>query len=420
MTLKQVLMIVYFFPSLGGSGALRPLKLARYLPDNGWQPVVLTVKNPDWYYAKDPELMKELPAGTVVHRARMVRSAWIYRGLNPFRSKSLDQWLRQTLIHPDSQVGWIPAAHKAGLGLVRRHDIQAIYSTSAPLSCHLIAYLIKKKTGLPWIADFRDEWVENPDISFPTRWHRQAHFALEKRIVDDADHVIAAAPGFCDLLKKHQPASEKLSTLTMGFDPADFQPGQNNGILPRVRDRFTIVFSGLFYGSFRPTCFLNAVSELIDENKIDPDAIRINFVGANSADETGFKDVYRICNFIGFVSHARSVELIKDSDALLLLLSRERGGIVIPSKTFEYIASGVPILALVPPDGTAASIIRKTRTGVVVDFEDTEGIKTALMQLYQGWLYRNTLFLPDYYQIEKFNQKRLTSRFASLLNRLVA
>lgn len=411
-------MIAYFFPPLGGSGSLRPLKLAKYLPENGWNPVVLTVSNPDWYYATDPALLHELPAEVVVHRTRMIRSAWIYRILNPLRISKLDQWIRRLIVHPDSQIGWIPFAFAAGLRLTRKYSIDAIYSTSAPISCHLIASLIKRKTGLPWIADFRDEWYENPDLCFPTSWHRKMHFNIEKAIVRHADHIVAAAPGFCELLKKHQAVPQKFSVLTMGFDPEDFNSDEKNKRLWSDKDKFTITFSGLFYRSFRPTRFLNAVSSLIDENQIPQDKIKVVFAGANSSFETGFRDVHRICAFPGFVSHRRSIQMLKDADVLLLLLSRERGGLVIPSKTFEYIASGRPILALAPPDGEAASIIRKTRTGRVVDFDDIEGIKSAVMQMYQDWDHQRRALTPDHRQIEQFNQKHLSGQFADILNQM--
>jgi glycosyltransferase involved in cell wall biosynthesis len=418
MDQKQVLMIAYFFPPLGGSGSLRPLKLAKYMPENGWKPVVLTVANPDWYYATDKELLDELPPEAAVWRSRMIRSAWFYRILNPMRNPRLDQWIQRFIVHPDNQVGWIPFAFAAGLRLVRKFPIQAIYSTSAPLSSHLIASLIKKKTGLPWIADFRDEWFENPDLSLPTAWHRKMHFYLEKSIVEHADHVIGAALGFCALLGKHQTAPDKFSELTMGFDPEDFHSKVETKISWEDKEKFTIAFSGLFYGSFRPIRFLSALTSLIDENKISSKKIRVVFVGANSSNDTRFRDAHRICFFTGFVSHRQSIQIINSVDALLLLLSKERGSKVIPSKTFEYMASGKPILALVPPDGAAASIIRKTRSGRVVDFDDFVGIKSAVLKLYNDWETQRMDLVPDTCKIEKFNQKQLSLKFSEILRRI--
>ena len=145
MSNRKVLMIAYFFPPIGGSGALRPLKLAKYLPESGWAPVVLSVRNPDWYYAVDADLLDELPAAVKCHYSHMLRSAWIYYLLNPFRLRFPDKLIRRYLFHPDEQIGWIPFAYSAAVRIIRDNDICALYSTSSPLSSHLIAYLVHKR-----------------------------------------------------------------------------------------------------------------------------------------------------------------------------------------------------------------------------------------------------------------------------------
>jgi len=417
--LKQhILMIAYFFPPIGGSGALRPMKLAKYLPESGWLPVILSAKNPDWYYATDPALLTELPDSVKIYRSRMIRSAWIYRAFNPFRIKKIDKWIKQWLLHPDPQIGWLPSAVSYGLSLIKRYNIKAIYSTSAPLSSHLIAHLIKKKTGLPWVADFRDEWLENPDINFPTRFHRRIHFKLEKMIVNSADRVITAAPGFCRLLSKHTGCEKKCSTIFMGFDPAEFEKPEVNEQSKKENQVFTIAFSGLFYASFRPVRFISAIESLIDSGKIQKGKIRLLFVGANTPDDMGAIDRYGICRFTSFISHKSALARIQKNDALLLLLSRERGEFVVPSKTFEYIASGKPILGVVPEKSDVASIISRTQTGIVIDFDDEAGMKAAVYRLYNAWAKQRILFTPDQSEIMAYSQVRQTGRLAMILDSL--
>jgi glycosyltransferase involved in cell wall biosynthesis len=110
---------------------------------------------------------------------------------------------------------------------------------------------------------------------------------------------------------------------------------------------------------------------------------------------------------------------LSEVDALLLLLSRERGENVIPSKTFEYMASGKPILAIVPPEGEVAKIIRKSNTGLVADFEDIEGIKKAYYQLYRQWENKEVELHPIREEVYKFEQRRLTKKFVSLLDEMI-
>lgn len=413
---QHILMIAYFFPPIGGSGALRPMKLAKYLPEFGWLPVILSAKNPDWYYATDPDLLAELPDSVKIYRSAMIRSAWVYRIINPFRIKKMDKWIKQWLLHPDPQIGWLPSAVSYGIRLVKKYKIKAIYSTSAPLTSHLIAYLIKKKTGLPWVADFRDEWFENPDINYPTNFHRRVHFKLEKMIVNSADRVITAAPGFCRLLSKHSGCEKKCSTIFMGFDPAEFKKPVINEQSHKENQTFSIAFSGLFYASFRPARVVSAIQSLIDSGKIQKERIRLLFVGANTPEDIGSLDRYGICHFTGFISHKAALAHIKKSDALLLLLSRERGEFVIPSKTFEYIATGKPILGVVPEKSDVASIISRTQTGIVIDFNDEAGMKAAVYRLYNAWAKKRILFTPDQREIMAYSQKRQTGRFVELLD----
>lgn len=415
---KKVLMIAYFFPPIGGSGTLRPLKFAKYLPSFGWTPIVLTVKNPEWYYAHDPELLKELPPPVQIERSFMFRATWLYRLLNPLRSRKIDKALRRFLIQPDDQIGWIPFAYFSGVDIIRKGCIKAVYSTSGPLSCHLIAYLLHRKTGLPWIADFRDEWFEYPDLSFPTSFHRRFHYHLEKMIVNTAHKVITPAPEFCRLLAKHCRSRDKFSTISMGYDPEDFLKHTPSTSNIDSKDQFVLAFSGLFYGSFSPINLLKALNELIEEGKVSSDRIKVKFVGANTPDDIGFEDRHGIFEFTGFVSHKQALRHLINADASLLLLSESRGKNVIPSKTFEYMASGNPILAIVPSDGDVAHIIKKTKTGVVVDFHDMKGIKRAYLQLYEQWQNETNSIEPDLAEMAKYDQKNLTKRFALLLGKI--
>ncbi len=412
-------MIAYYFPPLGGAGALRPFKLAKYLPANGWSPIILTVANPDFYYARDPDLLFELPKRAKIIKSLMFKSQWIYWLLNPFRNKKIDSFLKSYLIQPDDQVGWIPFALLKAIQLLRKNDFQALYSTSAPLSCHLIAYLIKKKTGLPWIADFRDEWFENPGLYFPTQFHRRLHYKLENMIVNTCDKVMAAAPVFNNLLGKHYDDKSKFTTITMGFDPDEFTAPNSANDYRLNKQKFTLTFSGLFYESFKPTSILKAVYELIDEGKIPLENINIRFIGANSQEDTGIKEYYNICEFTGFVNHAKALQYLKQSDALLLLLSKERGKDVIPSKTFEYMATGKPILAIVPREGEVAKIILKHNMGIVADYENFEAIKASVFALYRYWEKGDNPFNQDINQKPEYNQIKITEQFAHLIEELL-
>lgn len=414
--MKNILVIAYYFAPLAGAGALRPLKLCKYLPSSGWIPTIVTVKNPDWHYAVDYQLLNEIPPQAKIFRTRMLRSAWLYRTLNPFRVRRWDLFLNHYLIHPDDQIGWLPLALQKGIRLVKQGRFDAIYSTSGPLTAHLIAYWIKKRVGIPWVADFRDEWFENPDLPLPTNLHRRLHYRLEGSIVQTATRIITAAPIFSRLLLKHLQDESKVETITMGFDPADYP--EADAAARQTNNKFVVTFSGLFYGSFRPDRLLRVVNNLIEQGQIQRESVCLRFIGANTLEDLREPDRYGICEFTGFLSHEQALRLTGQSEVLLLLLSRERGKDVIPSKTFEYMALRKPVLALVPDDGEVAKIIRETGIGWVADFDNFHEIEHAFLQAYRQWANGSWSIRPSIDEIEKYSYPKLTARFASLLDQI--
>ena len=411
---RKVLLISYLFPPLGGSGSSRPLKMAKYLPKYGWKPVVLTVKNPDWYYAHDPELLKQLSKEVEVLRSQMFRSTWIYRCLNPLRTKRMEGLIRRYLFHPDEQIGWLPFAYRSATQFMNNHKIHALYSTSGPMTCHLIAMLLKRRFGIPWVAEFRDEWFEAPNLPLPTNLHKKMHYYLEKLVVKESDRILTLAPEFAKLLLKHGVIPDKFTTIVKGYDPDDL----STSTLKESNDenRFTVVFTGLIYESFPPNRLLSAVNSLIKDGCISPKKIIIRFVGANVINRA--LDPFRVTECTGFVPQTEAISSLFHADLLLLLLSRERGSGVIPSKIFEYMAAGKPILALVPPEGAVSGIIQKTKTGTVVDFEDEGGIRRSFFELYSRWETGSLNLTPDWHEIGRFDQRLIFREISTILDEL--
>jgi glycosyltransferase involved in cell wall biosynthesis len=415
---KKILMVAYYFPPLGGSGALRPLKIAKHLPKYGWQPIIITAKNPDWYYAYDPDLLNELSSGIKIFKSLTVKAAWIYRLLNPLKIEQIDNIIKSYFLIPDEHIGWLLAAYFSAKAAVKKFNPQSIYSTSGPMTCHLIAYLLKKKTGLPWIADFRDEWLEDPKLNLPTPFHRKFHFLIEKLIVNEADKITCMAPMYEKCLAKHVNSRNKLITIPAGFDPDDIIAENFSNKTLTHSQKCILTFTGLFYETFRPKALLRAVSELITEKKIAKDEIEIKFVGANSFKDLGCKDKFKICKFTGFLPRKKAIEHAANSNVLLLLLSNERGRDVIPSKIFEYLALKKSILAIVPSNGEVANIVRKTKSGIVADFDNVNEIKRAILRLYSEWQKGELEQKQDIKEINKYNQVTLVGKVADILNNI--
>ena len=241
---------------------------------------------------------------------------------------------------------------------------------------------------------------------------------MERKIAKEADYLVAMAPEFCRMLQKHGIEAEKCFTITGGFDPEDY-PDSAPVAGARTDDgHFTMVYTGLVYESFQPVNLMKALAELIKDGVVDPDKIKVEFVGNTDIRASKEMGLGQVCVPIPYLPRKEVNFYLKKAHLLLLLLSDQRGVGVIPTKTFDYMAAGKPILALVPPGGAVADIIRKTNTGTVVDFEDVAGIKKAFYHYYSTWRDSGGLRMATVKEeIAKYDQRQITRKFCSLLGR---
>jgi glycosyltransferase involved in cell wall biosynthesis len=415
--MPEVLTLAYYFPPLGGGGVQRTLKFIKYLPEYGWSPVVITVKD-DRTAAHDPELAEDVPPQVPVTRTPAYR---IPAGL-PWRVRN---FIRRWLLLVDDEVGWLPFAQKEAQKVIeQRKSIAALYSSSAPYTSHLIGLRLQQKTGLPWIADFRDPWIGNFSSSFPTRWHEQAARRLERKVVLHADRVISVSLPMTDQFRRRYPdlPEEKFVTIPNGFDPMDFAV-QEDFQGERDPKKFTIVYTGSFYGEKQtPAYFLRAMKENIEAGGFDADSVVLRILGSHSAAlqtqvcQLGLAQQVRV---EGYASHARAVRAMQQADCLLLIIGSGRGSeVVFTGKIFEYLAARRPILALVPP-GAASELIQSARAGMIVAPEDVAGISQALRMQYRQWKEGRLSIDLDNEVIQVYDRRRLAGQLAAELNQVL-
>ena len=206
--MKKVLIITYYWPPLGGAGVQRVLKFAKYLPEFGWQPIVLTVENGDAPVI-DKSLFTDIPKECKIYKTKAFQPYNIYKKFtskpadekipsdvlikkNNSLKEKLSNWIRLNVFLPDAKVGWIPFAFKEGLKIINKENIALIFSSSPPHTVQLIAKKLAKKTGLKLIADLRDPWMEL--IHYQA--NKRAFFAkfieskLERGALDSAEEII--------------------------------------------------------------------------------------------------------------------------------------------------------------------------------------------------------------------------------------
>lgn len=422
---KKVLIIAYYFPPVGGGGVQRTLKFVKYLPDIGWQPIILTVH--EKVYRKtnrvlDKTLLKDIPEEVRVVRTDPIDLGKISKMIKaPIESnsskpsiKSLINKIAGLVIVPDSQMPWIPIAANEGMRLIKKHKIEVIYSTVNPWSDHIIGAVIKRLTGLPWVADYRDAWNLNPYLVHSSKARKEIQLFLEKQVIKLADKVIFTTEG----TKKDYNrmfGNGKFVTIQNGFDTDDFI-----SIKPKKFLKFTILYSGSIWPYRRPYYFISAISSWIKKYPEIRKDIMINFLGILDEETKSFirkKNLEDIVSLTGYLSHKESISLLLGADVLLLTINGG-GESILTGKIFEYLASGKPILALIPPLGVAADLLIKEGRGeFIVEPRDVESIENKIMSLYIK--YKNGC-LPIYPidNLEVYTRREATKKLSLLFNTL--
>lgn len=430
--MKRVLIISYYWPPTGGSGVQRWVKFAKYLPSEGWQPVIYTPENPEQLVI-DHSLEAEIPAEAEIVKTRILEPYSLYKKflkgsghskeaveVNPVnaQNKSLLQkaamWIRGNLFLPDPRCMWIRPSVRFLKKYLKDHPVDIIVSTGPPQSMHIIGMKLSEATGIPWIADFRDPWTKifyfkHLSLSKASeRWHMK----MEKQVLDKASAVVAVSPLVQQDFQALTDTPVKL--ITNGFDECDF---------PEIKDGapekdFTITHTGLFAADGNPTVLWKALSEKCKADEVFRKALKIRLVGKTDAqilkalEDAGLQEN---TEDMGYQPHTVAVEAQRKASILILPLRKEpEYKAVLPGKLFEYMASRRPILGIGQPDGAMAMILNRTRTGTVLDWEDMESITGFIDECWKKHL--NGELGTEGSDISGFTRRNLTRQMAELFD----
>ena len=437
--MKRVLIISYYWPPTGGSGVQRWVKFAKYLPAEGWQPVIYTPENPE-QLAVDASLEAEVPTEAEVIRRRIVEPYEMYKKLlrksghskeavevNPVnaQNKSFMQkfamWIRGNFFRPDPRCLWIRPSVKFLKKYLKEHPVDLIVSTGPPQSMHLIGRKIAAETGLPWIADFRDPWTKIfyfKHLSM-TRATEKWHHKMEKKVLDDATAVVAVSP----LVQQDFQAMTQtpVELITNGFDECDFAAEKCIEAAGGAGREFVITHTGLFAADGNPTVLWDVLAEKCNKDSQFKKLLKIRLIG--KTDEQilkAIKDAGLDQNLedMGYQPHAVAVEQQRKASLLILPLRKEpEYKAVLPGKLFEYLASWRPVLGIGQTDGAMSMILNNTKTGMVLDWEDRTSIGKFIDICWDKHL-AGTLMVEDA-DISQFTRRNLTRRMAQLFDKLI-
>lgn len=442
--MKKVLIIAYYFPPLGWSGVQRTLKFVKYLRDFGWEPVVATVGKTK-FSVLDESLLEDIPEGIEIIRIDDVKFKDITdemkEKMRQYTNPSFDiisdenlkneyekqiegifEKLRSFVLLPDGNAVWANNVIKEISDKINLQDISVIYTTSSPYSTHIAGYFLRKKYNLPWVADFRDEWTNNPYISLDKNSLRfKMEKGIENSIVNVADKIITTT----ELAKENYLSiysldRKKVFTITNGYDEKDFINIQDKS----GKEVFKVVHNGSFYSEIDPYTFIKAINNLINKRLINKSKIRITFVGKN--DENINNNTFKIANTIeslldikGYISHKKSLNEASKANLYLLILGpNKKSEAVFPGKVFEYLRLKKPILALSPKGSVVEKLLNETGCGINVEYDDIKGIEDIILKFYNNWL-NNKPFMVNEDEIKKYDRKILTKKLSKVFDCLV-
>lgn len=428
--MKRVLIITYYWPPSGGAGVQRWLKFSKYLPEFGWQPVVYTVENGE-LPSEDKSLMSDIPDEAEILKQPIwepydaykkfvgrkkddkINAGFISENKKSGFTDKIAVWIRGNLFIPDARKYWIKPSVKYLLKYLKENKVDAIVSTGPPHSMHLIAMQLKRKTGLKWIADFRDPWTNidfYKDLKL-TSFADKKHKRLEKKVLENADGVIAVGKTLGQEL--YELGANDVHVITNGFDS---EINKENNII--LDSKISIAHIGSMTITRNPENLWKAIKELIKEDPALKDKLEIKLVGKvdigviESIESYGLK---YLLNKIDYLPHDEVVIEQQKTHILLLVINNtpnSKG--ILTGKVFEYMASGRPILAIGPEDGDVAEVLEQTGLGEVIDYNDYQGIKHFISEYLSGekGAYQG---LPT--EVMKFHRRALTKELVDLLNK---
>ncbi len=417
--LQRVLLVAYYFPPLGMGGTQRVAKWGKYFLRLGWEVTIITVK-PVAYYAFDDSLLDELKGARIIRTGSLdpARLLYLFRRQKERAAGGKEgstSWLYWFLI-PDARILWLPFALWHAWREIRRHKIPFIVTSGPPHSAHFIGWILAKLTGIKWVSDFRDSWLQGNLLPTPTRLHRWLHHVMEKRILTDAHAVTATSQILTDTLAST--GQRKTGTtyfLPNGYDADDFATP-----ISKTDDCFDVAYVGAISSFADPQTLLEGFRLFVETAQLTPAETRLHFIGADMTgklvDEVRANNLDAYVNRSGYLPHHEAIHALRQSDLLIYLVRPGSFSALIPGKTFEYLAAGKPVLAI----GDRIEGMQLLMQHAVVRhcaFDAIDAIQRALLAFYQE--FQRNAETEKKSPPEKFSRAAQANKLAEIFSSLL-
>lgn len=416
MKKSLVLFIAHSFPPAGGAGVQRSTKFVKYLPQFGWQPVVLTLKRPV-LETRDETLLAEIPPETAIVGTHTLE---LYPDSHPLH-RAVVSLLHTLLTIPDEANLWWPYALPSALRELRHRPIGAIYATGSPYSAHILGAMLKVRTGTPLVLDYRDEWTLDRLYTLSHSPHRRRLEFIERVqhrwVVKQADRVLLVSESARCAFQRAFGPSDKFVVVRNGYDAEDFdQP-----VLPELdAAKFHLAYTGSTADiDSRPKTFLQALHRAIDDYPWLRDIVRVHFVG--DVDEESRQTIADLAlqpyvNSTGYLTHRESVGYLCKVDAPLMIVRIFPN--IVPGKVYEYMAARKPVLTLACRDGETFDLLDRAGLAFWAEPEEPMDIARQIVQLADLWKQGKLKAAPNEAFIQAHTRKNLTGRLAEILDQM--
>jgi hypothetical protein len=370
---KRILMIAFHFPPVkGSSGVHRTLNFSRHLKeDHGWEPTVLTI-HPRAYENTSDDQMSDIAEGVEVVRAF---------GVDTARHLAIRGRYPRAFAIPDRWTSWKPFAVRAACRAHRAQPFDVVWSTYPIATAHAIGAKVARRTGAPWIADFRDSMTEEGYPANPKQ--RSAYLAIERLAVEHSARAIFTTPGTRTMYAERYPhvPTERWAVIGNGYDERSFASSRATLRSDERRARL-LVHAGVLYRSERdPRCFFDALARLKSSGAIDSTRLRIHLRASGDeayhVEQIARRGIGDLVFLLPPVPYREALAEMQDADGLLLFQASNCNH-QIPAKAYEYLRAQRPVLALTDPSGDTAQLITETQAGMVVPLDDANAIETGL------------------------------------------
>jgi len=435
--MKNVLFLTYYFPPAGGSAVQRTLKFAKYLPEYGWRPIVLTAETGS-FVLHDESLLQEIPEPVRVERTPAPDLYSVFSRFRRGKGGGADLaaladpgsegsfflhaalFIRSCLFIPDARIGWFPHAVRKGMNLIRdrKNPVDVIFASAPPFTTLAAGMYLAKRSGLPFVIDYRDPWTGA--YFYFKRPFAAARFEefLERQCIRSASRIVSINRRIVDGMPGHVDES-RVHIIPNGFDPADFEH-----ISPyRDSSRFTIVYTGTQHARMNARPLIQA-AELAAEHSPDlAEHLLIRCIGRTSDDVKRMLKRSKLAATIeleGHMDHRKCLDHAAGADLLLLLIPRGPGSeLIVTGKLFEYLKSGRHVLCLAE-QGDACRIIQRAKAGTCIHPDNLQETAGFLVQQFNRWKKGQSMQTAqaDQSYIESFSRRKATGDLARIFDSL--